>query len=148
MADDILNLNSCLLNASNKEKGIFMMVLCTLAKTDNSLHPKEKSFLNSLADALHIELTPRYFNTPKSICLKYIGQITNRRLALELIKYMLILTYTDDNFTDSEGAFIGETANALQIEASKVGEISSWIIDRIIWLEQESVIFEEISTKE
>ena len=57
------------------------------------------------------------------------------------------IAYTDNNFSDSEGHFICSIGDALQIEAQKIGEISSWIIDHIIWLEQEALIFEEINHK-
>ena len=128
---------------SVKEKSILLAIICTLAKIDGQLHPDEKTFLHDLAHDLKIEFSPRYFSLSVQECLKYATEITNRRLALEIIKHMLILAYTDSEFSDSEGEFIGQISEALNIEAKKVSEISSWIIDRIIWLEQEVVIFEE-----
>lgn len=130
-------------NLTVKEKSILLAVLCTLAKIDNHLHSTEKSFLNDLAKELGLDFSPRYFSLSDKECIKYVSQIKNRRLAMEIIKYMLILAYTDEDFSDLEGTFIGQIAEALDLEASKVAEISSWIIDRIIWLEQEALIFEE-----
>ena len=128
---------------TGKEKSTLLAVLCTLAKIDNHLHSTEKLFLSDFAKELGLEFSPRYFSLSDKDCIKYVSQIKNRRLAMEIIKYMLILAYTDNDFSDLEGIFIGQIAEALNLEAKKVAEISSWIIDRIIWLEQEALIFEE-----
>lgn len=135
--------NSYLSTLSIKEKGILLAIICTLAKIDGQIHSTEKLFLKDFAKELDIEFSPRYFSLSPQDCIRYAKEVKNRRLALEIIKHMLILAYTDSDFTDSEGNFIGTISEALNIEAKKVAEISSWIIDRIIWLEQETVIFEQ-----
>ena len=38
---------------------------------------------------------------------------------------------------------IGKIGLAMGVELSKIEQISNWIIDHIIWLEQAKVIFEE-----
>ncbi len=139
-----INLNvDCFADASDEEKEIFVMILCTLAGIDGKISPDETSLIESLAAAIKIEIKLRFFSTPQSLCIKYANKISQRRLKLELIKYMLILAYTDKDFSDQEGNFICKISETLNIEPEKVGQISSWIIDRVIWLEQEPVIFEE-----
>lgn len=135
--------NNYFSSLSAKDKGILLAIICTLAKIDGHIHPTEKTFLHDFAHELNIEFSPRYFSLSAEDCLKYAAEIKDRHFAMEIIKYMLILAYTDNEFSDSEGNFIGLISEALNIEAKKVAEISSWIIDRIIWLEQEAVIFEQ-----
>ncbi len=135
--------NDYLTSLSSEEKNIFLAIICTLAKIDGHIHQTEKTFLQDFAKELKIGFSPRYFSLTTKDCIKHATQIKDRRLAMEIIKYMLILAYTDNEFSDSEGNFIGAIAEALNLEAQKVAEISSWIIDRIIWLEQEAVIFEQ-----
>jgi len=138
-----LTLKKCLYDASAEEKEIFLTILCTMANMDSKAVEEEKLFIEDLALDLGVEITPRFYSMSPTLCAKYVQKIKTRRLALELIKYMLILSYTDKNFSDSEGSLVGTVSEALNIEAEKVGAISSWVIDHIIWLEQESVIFEE-----
>ena len=70
--------------------------------------------------------------------------IDNRRAAMELIKEMCILAHADDELSDSETLLIGRIGQAMGIELEKIEQISNWIIDRIIWLEQAKIIFEEV----
>ena len=60
-----------------------------------------------------------------------------------MIREMCILSHVDNYLSDSETLFIGQVGLALGIELEKIEQISNWIIDRIIWLEQAKLIFEE-----
>lgn len=139
--------NQYLQQASQEEKEIFLSTLCTLAQIDGKIKPEEMRFIETLSQDMHLELEPQFFTYTPELCVNKITTITKRRLSLELIKDMLIIAYTDNNFSDSEGHFICSIGDALQIEPQKIGEISSWIIDHIIWLEQEALIFEETNHK-
>lgn len=70
--------------------------------------------------------------------------IDNRRAALELIKEMCVLAHADDELSDQETLLIGRVGQAMGVELEKIEQISNWIIDRIIWLEQAKIIFEEV----
>ncbi len=130
-------------NATREEKEAFLTILCTLANLDGGISPEEIKLIEAIAQKMDITLEQRFFNVAPELCFKIARSITTRRLSLELIKYMLALAYTDKNFSDSEGVFIGKMSAALGIESEKVSEISTWVIDRIIWLEQAVVIFED-----
>lgn len=130
-------------NASTEEKEAFLTILCTLANLDHEILPEEIKLIEAIAQKMSIKLEQRFFNVPPELCFKIAHAITTRRLSLELIKYMLALAYTDKNFSDSEGVFIGKMSAVLGVESEKVSEISTWVIDRIIWLEQAVVIFED-----
>lgn len=124
------------------EKEFFITILGTLAAIDG-IKPEEIEFIKTLAVKFDLPLEERFFTYSPQECIANASRITNRALALELIKDMFILAYTDETFSDLEGEFICTIARALNIEAYKIKEISNWIIDRIIWLEQGNLIFEK-----
>ena len=70
--------------------------------------------------------------------------IDNRRAALELIKEMCVLAHADDELSDEETALIGKVGMAMGIDLDKIEQISNWVIDRLIWLEEAKIIFEEV----
>lgn len=126
-----------------EEKTAFITILCMLSATDGNIREEEIKYIKELAAQMETEVKQSYFKYPRELGVCKAALIKNRRLALELLKNMFALAYTDNVFTDSEGHFICEISDALKIEPQKVSEISSWIIDRIIWLEQAALIFEE-----
>lgn len=138
----VANKNS-LKTAKKDEKVAFITILCMLSAIDNNIRPEEIEYIEDLASEMQIEVLPSFYTYPKELCSCKAARIKNRQLALELLKNMFALAYTDNTFTDSEGHFICTISEALNIEPQKVTEISSWIIDRIIWLEQASLIFED-----
>ena len=69
--------------------------------------------------------------------------IDNRRAALELVKEMCILAHADNELTDDEVLLIGRVGQAMGVELEKIEQISRWVIDRVIWLEEAKLIFEE-----
>lgn len=135
--------NNYLKEADDEEKNFYITALCKLASSDGKIKPEELQYIEELANNAGIEIRPCFFNCPDKTCFEEARQFTNRKLALALLKHMFILAYTDNIFSDSEGLFICQISNALNIEPEKVQEISSWVIDRIIWLEQAEKIFEE-----
>lgn len=137
----------CLQSASPKEKSFFLAVLCALARIDGDFKAGELRYIKELARRMKAEMSPQVFACSPEDCCRLAAEIKNRRLALELIKNMFILAYTDNEFTDSEGRFICDIGNALHIEPQKISQISSWIIDQIIWLEQKALIFEDTPQK-
>jgi hypothetical protein len=132
------------LNAlSTKEKEFFISSLCTLAGIDGKIKPEELEFLEETAHNIGLELQPAYFEYSEEFCITEASHNKNNRLSLELLKYMFALAYTDSEFAEEEGHFISSLAEALNIAPQKASEISSWVIDRIIWLEQGDLIFSE-----
>lgn len=129
--------------AGKDERTAFITILCMLSAVDGKIRPEEIEYIEDLAADMQIEILPTFFEYPQELCVCKAARIKNRRLALELLKNMFALAYTDNTFSDEEGQFICTISEALKIEPQKVSEISSWIIDRIIWLEQAALIFEE-----
>ncbi|MBQ4399778.1 MAG: hypothetical protein II830_00625 [Alphaproteobacteria bacterium] len=142
---DISNIvPSYLEKANTKEKEVFFQVLIHLSATDGHTDESEIEFIKEAAESQGLENVDKLFApTDEQEILKKVKVIKNRHLALELIKEMCTLSHVDNLLSDEETLFIGKVGIALGIEMEKIEQISNWIIDRIIWLEQAKYIFEE-----
>lgn len=142
---DISNIvPSYLDKASKKEKEAFFQVLIHLSASDGHTDGSEIAFIKEAAlthDLNNVE--DLFIPMEESDILKKIKVIKDRHLALELIKEMCMLSHVDNLLSDEETLFIGKVGIALGIEMEKIEQISNWVIDRIIWLEQAKYIFEE-----
>ena len=129
------------------QKVAFMKAFSRLAGADGHLDEDELAFIRSMARVygisdkrvdgiLKIDSDEEVVNAVKVI--------DNRRAALELIKEMCVLAHADDELSDQETLLIGRVGQAMGVELEKIEQISNWIIDRIIWLEQAKIIFEEV----
>ena len=129
------------------QKVAFMKAFSRLAGADGHLDEDELAFIRSMArvygisdkrvdEILKIDSDEEVVNAVKVI--------DNRRAALELIKEMCVLAHADDELSDQEPLLIGRVGQAMGVELEKIEQISNWIIDRIIWLEQAKIIFEEV----
>ena len=129
------------------QKVAFMKAFSRLAGADGHLDEDELAFIRSMArvygisdkrvdEILKIDSDEEVVNAVKVI--------DNRRAALELIKEMCVLAHADDELRDQETLLIGRVGQAMGVELEKIEQISNWIIDRIIWLEQAKIIFEEV----
>lgn len=129
------------------QKVAFMKAFSRLAGADGHLDEDELAFIRSMAriygisdkrvdEILKIDSDEEVVNAVKVI--------DNRRAALELIKEMCVLAHADDELSDQEILLIGRVGQAMGVELEKIEQISNWIIDRIIWLEQAKIIFEEV----
>ena len=144
MRDYFSQVSDNLLRAKDEEKAIFISTLATLSNLDNKIRKEEKIFLEHLSKEMDITFHPHFLaHTPKD-CIKNVSQIKDSCVCLELIKDMFALAYVDDNFSSEEANFIYEIGKALKIKPSKLKQISSWIADRIIWLEQGAIIFNDL----
>ena len=129
------------------QKVAFMKAFSRLGGADGHLDEDELAFIRSMArvygisdkrvdEILKIDSDEEVVNAVKVI--------DNRRAALELIKEMCVLAHADDELSDQETLLIGRVGQAMGVELEKIEQISNWIIDRIIWLEQAKIIFEEV----
>lgn len=142
---DISNIVPSYLNkASDEEKKIFFQVLIHLSATDGHTDDSEMEFIKKAAASNGLkDIDSLLIPTDEQDILKKIKIIKNRHLALELVKEMCMLSHVDNLLSDEETLFIGKVGIALGIEMEKIEQISNWVIDRIIWLEQAKYIFEE-----
>ena len=56
---------------------------------------------------------------------------------------MCLLANDDSDLSDNETLLIGRVGQAMGVELEKIQQISQWVIDRIIWLEEGKIIFEK-----
>lgn len=137
-------LPSYLNTASSEEKRVFFQVLLHLAGADGVTDDDELAFIADAA-ARHglsnIQDLDGYED--EAAVLKNVKIIKNRKLAMELIREMCTLSHVDNILSDEETLFIGKIGITLGVEMEKIEQISNWVIDRIIWLEQAKLIFEE-----
>ncbi len=142
---DINNIVPSYINEANsEEKEIFFKVLIHLSASDSHTDESEIDFIKEAAKVHGVKNIDDLFvvNSEDEI-LEEVKTIKNRHLALELIKEMCMLSHVDNLLSDEETLFIGKVGIALGIEMEKIEQISNWVIDRIIWLEQAKYIFEE-----
>jgi len=134
---------SYLSKANKKEKEIFFQVLLHLSAADGHTDEAEIEFIKNAIKSQGIEdIDDLLKPTDEQEILKNVKIIKDRHLALELIKEMCMLSHVDNLLSDEETLFIGKVGIALGIEMEKIEQISNWVIDRIIWLEQAKYIFE------
>lgn len=136
------------LSKLNEEQRVaFMKALARLANADGKLDEEEKAFIKQVAviygvpekrveEILKIDSDDEIIDAVRII--------DNRRVALELVKEMCILAHADSELSDSETLLIGKVGLAMGVELEKIEQISQWVIDRVIWLEEAKLIFEEV----
>lgn len=137
-----------ILSKLNEDQKIaFMKAFARLASSDGYLDEDELAFIKNMAHVYgiskhRVEEILKVDNDEEVV--EAVKVIDNRRAAMELIKEMCILAHADDELSDKETLLIGRVGLAMGVELEKIEQISNWIIDRIIWLEQAKIIFEEV----
>lgn len=129
-----------------EQKTVFIRTLIHLAKTDGDFDESEMEYITILADMhgiSHDEVMKFKKEDTEESILAAIKIVNNRRIALELIKELFMLAHTDNKLSEEEMIFIGKCGVAMGIELEKIEQISNWVIDRIVWLEQAKIIFED-----
>lgn len=139
-----LDLNEFVLQLSEENKTIFLKALAFLARIDNKLDAEEIKYIKDAAEKYNLTQTSQIFEAcSEAEILQDLKKLNNRRVGLELIKELCLLGHSDSNLSDDETLFIGHAGLAMGIELEKIEQISNWIIDKIIWLEQGKEIFED-----
>lgn len=134
-----------IMNLDEEQKIIFMSVLARLAFKDGDFSDKEKSFIRELSELQGItkdNIKNMLETKDDDALIAETAKIKNRKVALELIKEMCVLAYSDGEISDKEITFIGKVGEAMEISLEKIEQISRWVIDRIIWQEEAKIIFE------
>lgn len=142
-----MEMNMNILSKLNEDQRIaFMKALASLANADGKLDKEEIEFIKDVAVIYGVPETRvqeilQISNVDEVV--DAVKVIDNRRAALELIKEMCVLAHTDNELSDSEVLLIGRVGQAMGVELEKIEQISQWVIDRVIWLEEAKLIFEE-----
>jgi len=131
---------------TKEEKIAFLKAFTCLANSDGHFDKEEKEFIGEIAYLYGLDKKARdeimKENDAEEV-IREVSKIKNRRAELELIKEMCMLAHANGVFSDEETLFIGRVGKAMGVEPEKVAQISRWVIDRLIWLEEAKLIFEE-----
>ena len=132
---------------SENQKVTFMKLFARLAAANGVVDDCERDFIDDMAGRYGIpaaRIGEIWQKEDDKQLMKEAAGIDNRKAALMLIKEMCILAHADDELSDEEVLFIGQTGEAMGVAPAKVEEISNWVIERIIWQEKGRLIFEEV----
>ena len=141
---ETLETNNFILNLSQEQKTVFLKTLFYMANIDGNRDEQEIKYIVDAAKAYKIENFEDIFKeTSQKEILSELKTLNNRRACLELIKELCLLGHSDSDLTDDETLFIGHAGLAMGIELEKIEQISNWVVDKIIWLEQGKIIFED-----
>ena len=141
---ETLEANGYVLKLNEEQKIIFLKALAYLSKIDGHLDEEEIKYIKDVATKYQIVQPSRIFEfKSEEEILTEIRKLGSRRTYLELIKELCLLGHSDSDLSDDEVAFIGKVGKATGIELEKIEQISNWIIDKLIWLEQGKIIFED-----
>ena len=138
---------SLLFNISEDQRIAFMKALASLASIDGKLDKDELEFIKQVAVVYGVpekRVQEILLHNNEDEIVEAVKIIDNRRIALELIKEMCVLAHADNDLSDNEIMLIGRVGQSMGIELEKIEQISQWVIDRVIWLEQARLIFEEV----
>ncbi|MFI3241664.1 MAG: TerB family tellurite resistance protein [Alphaproteobacteria bacterium] len=130
-----------------EERLAFIRVLAGIANADNHLDDEEKEFIQNIAIVYGLSentILQSLFNTSEEEILEAAKQITLRSTKLELVKEMCMVAHANKVLEEAEMILLGKVAEAMGVELEKVEQISQWVVDRIIWLEEGKLIFEEV----
>ena len=138
---------NCVMNLDEEQKIAFLRAFAKMASVDGNFDDVEKNFIKNVAMNFGIssdkaEASLDILDDDKII--EEVSKIKNRRVAMELIKELCMLAHADDVLSDEETLFIGQVGQAMGLELEKIEQISDWVIDRLIWLDQGKIIFEEV----
>ncbi len=142
-----MEMNMNILSKLNDNQRIaFMKALASLANADGKFDKEEIEFIQDVAVIYgvpqnRVQEILQVGNVDDVV--DSVKVIDNRRAALELIKEMCILAHADNELSDEEVLLIGRVGQAMGVELEKIEQISQWVIDRVIWLEEAKLIFEE-----
>ena len=132
---------------NNEQKIIFLKILVALASADNKFKNSERDFIKDMViifglpkESVSEILTP----LSDDELIMQASKINDRQVALQLIKEACLLANSDGDFSDREILLIGKIGQSMNIELEKIEQISQWIIDRLVWLEQGKLIFEQL----
>ncbi|MBO7556578.1 MAG: hypothetical protein J6T72_04210 [Alphaproteobacteria bacterium] len=131
---------------SNEEKVAYMMAFARLAGADGVFSDVEKEFIEDMAKSYFLpeKSLQRILSATDSDVISAVKNIKRRRVALDLIKNLCFLGYSDEELSDEELLFIGKVGEAMGVAPEKIEEISEWVVEKIILAERAKIVFEEV----
>ncbi len=130
---------------SPEEKRIFVESFCCMVCSDKKVAKEEIDFLKNIGKMYEIPESD-IVNIMKSLnkeqILAKVGQITERKKALQLVKELCYLANSDSGLDDDEIDFIIDIAERLNVENDKIKQINKWVLDKLVLLKTGDIILE------
>ncbi len=133
-------------NLPNDIKLSFFKIFCLMVKSDGTVDSTELEFIKEKAATYGIDNNTAVTIIKNINGLDYIAEarkITDRKVALELVKELCILANIDNNLNDNELDMIIRVAHAMNIEDEKIILINRWVLDSIIVMRTGNIILEQ-----
>lgn len=123
---------------SIEDKILFLKMIIRLIGYDNKIDEHERSFVKELAR--QYKIPGQYWSeineyVDENELLNAARQL-ERKKALYLIKELLMVANTDNDFDEREIDFVVKVSEATQIESTKVTDINRLVLDQMALIER------------
>lgn len=128
-------------------KVAYMKAFTRLACADGNFDDMERMFIKNLLKLYEIPFSrhEEIMNTTSDKeVLEGVKHITERKVALDLVKELCFLAHASNDFCDEETLFLGKVGQAMGVSLDKIEQISNWVIDKIILEEEAKIVFERV----
>lgn len=123
---------------SIEDKILFLKMIIRLIGYDNKIDEHERSFVKELAH--QYKIPGQYWSEINEYVdeneLLNAARKLERKKALYLIKELLMVANTDNDFDEREIDFVVKVSEATQIESTKVTDINRLVLDQMALIER------------
>lgn len=126
-------------NLSIEEKILFLRLIIKIISEDGEIDAYERQFMRNLAKQYQIPAEyAEQINAPSEFdeLVEQAQNLLDRKKSLYLIKELLSVANTDNDFNENEVDFVVKVSEKLGIESEKVVEINQLVLDRLNWLKR------------
>ena len=124
---------------SLEEKILFLRLIIKIISEDGVIDSYERQFIRDLAK--QYQIPSEYGNDINAPCdltelIKQAQNLLDRKKSLYLIKELLAVANTNNDFDEDEVDFVVKVSEKLGIESEKVVELNQLVLDRLNWLKR------------
>lgn len=121
------------------EKVLFLRLIIKVISEDGQIDSYERQFIRNLAKQYQIPAEyAEQINAPSDFnqLVEQAQNSLDRKKSLYLIKELLAVANTDNEFSEDEVDFVVKISEKLGIESDKVVELNQLVLDRLNWLKR------------
>lgn len=121
------------------EKVLFLRLIIKIISEDGEIDKYERQFIRNLAKQYQIPAEyAEQINAPSDFddLIAQAQERFDRKKSLYLIKELLAVANTDNEFSEDEVDFVVKVSAKLGIESEKVVELNQLVLDRLNWLKR------------
>ena len=135
---------SYLNNLETPQKLSCLKALAYISQIDGHMDSSEAYILATLAKKFKLTDSRAFLqNLDEGEILDELSHISNKKAAMDLIKYLCFTAQADSDLNDKEVLFIGHAAKAMNLDVQKAAEINDFVIECLMLEEKAREIFEE-----